>query len=205
MAVRMSRERRRQQIIETAIQVFADSGFRGTTTKSIASAAGVSEATVFSHFSTKEDVYNALLHEAIQAQEPMLQELDVGPEVRLEDALCRIAEATLTRSRRDQAILRLLFYSALEEHSLGKKFFQQHLRGPFRKLVKLLERHLRSDDGRCVDAEIAARAFLGMLMYEIITHELFHVGRPSRRSVDRVVHEFVGTYLNGVQPSVRRP
>jgi len=145
---RLPKQERHRQIIETAIQVFADAGFRGTTTKRIAVAAGVSEATVFLHFTSKEDLYRAILEEAIKAQEPLLQELSAGPEVPLYEALRRAAKATLSRNRRDKAMLRLLFYSALEEHSLGKKFFRQQMQGPFHELVKLLDHHLQHNPNR---------------------------------------------------------
>ena len=36
-------------------------GFGGTTTKKIAQAAGVSEAMVFRHYATKEELYTAIL------------------------------------------------------------------------------------------------------------------------------------------------
>ncbi|MFN2456467.1 MAG: helix-turn-helix domain-containing protein, partial [Pyrinomonadaceae bacterium] len=41
--------------------VFSERGFRGTTTREIARAAGVSEAIIFRHFATKEELYSAIL------------------------------------------------------------------------------------------------------------------------------------------------
>src|ERR1051325_9091837 len=57
----MAGEERRRQILVVAISLFARKGFRGTTTKEIAQAAGVSEAMVFRHFATKEELYSAIL------------------------------------------------------------------------------------------------------------------------------------------------
>src|SRR6185369_16423171 len=58
---RMSGDARREQIIQTAVELFSKNGFRGTTTKEIARAAGVSEAMVFKHFATKDELYGAIL------------------------------------------------------------------------------------------------------------------------------------------------
>ena len=204
MGKRLAKEQRRQQIIDTTIRLFADTGFRGTTTKRIAAAAGVSEATVFLHFTSKEGLYHAILEDAIKAQEPLLQELSSDSDLPLAELLRRAAKATLNRNRRDKAMLRLLFYSALEEHSLGKKFFRQQMRGPFRELAKLLDHHLRHKPNQSVNVDVAARAFVGMMLYEIIAPELFGVGRKSRGSVDQLVQEFVDNYLNGVLPSKAR-
>ena len=61
---RMTGDDRRKQILQTAVHLFSTHGFSGTTTRKIAEAAGVSEAMVFKHFSTKEDLYGAILHDS---------------------------------------------------------------------------------------------------------------------------------------------
>ncbi len=61
LAPRMAGEERRLQILRVAMRLFAERGFRGTTTKEIAHAAGVSEAMVFRHFATKDELYDAIL------------------------------------------------------------------------------------------------------------------------------------------------
>ncbi len=58
---RMAGEQRRSQIVRVAMRLFSRRGFRGTTTKEIARAAGVSEAMVFRHFATKEELYSAII------------------------------------------------------------------------------------------------------------------------------------------------
>ena len=58
---RMHAEDRHRQLLRSAIDCFARNGFGGTKTKDIAAAAGVSEAILFRHFATKEDLYHAIL------------------------------------------------------------------------------------------------------------------------------------------------
>jgi len=53
---------RRDEILAAAIEVFAQHGFRGSTTRRIADAAGVNEITIFRQFGSKE----ALLREAMK-------------------------------------------------------------------------------------------------------------------------------------------
>src|SRR5918999_815328 len=60
-AGRMAAEERRQQIVSVAMRLFSERGFRGTTTKELALGAGVSEAIIFRHFATKEDLYHAII------------------------------------------------------------------------------------------------------------------------------------------------
>ena len=52
----------RQKILKAATELYAETGFRGATTRQIAQLAGVNEVTLFRHFGSK----TALLHEAIR-------------------------------------------------------------------------------------------------------------------------------------------
>jgi AcrR family transcriptional regulator len=65
---RMSGDERRQHLIDAALHLFATNGFRGTTTKAIAQAAGVSEGIIFRYFPRKEDLYTAILNHKARQQ-----------------------------------------------------------------------------------------------------------------------------------------
>ena len=60
-STRMPADERRHQICQIAMKLFSERGFSGTTTKEIANSAGISEATVFKHFSNKDELYAAIL------------------------------------------------------------------------------------------------------------------------------------------------
>ena len=59
--VRLPAAERRQALIDTAIRVFSDGSYRGTTTAEIARAAGISEPILYRHFASKRDLYLAAL------------------------------------------------------------------------------------------------------------------------------------------------
>src|SRR5213592_1288314 len=52
---------RRLYLVETAIRLFTDGSYRGTTTAEIARAAGVSEPILYRHFASKRELYLAAL------------------------------------------------------------------------------------------------------------------------------------------------
>jgi len=60
-ATRLPAAERREALIETAIRVFSDGSYRGTTTAEIARAAGISEPILYRHFASKRDLYLAAL------------------------------------------------------------------------------------------------------------------------------------------------
>lgn len=70
----MTSDLRRQLILSAAKRCFARHGFAGTTTKSVAAAASISEGLLFKHFSTKSALYAEILAEECEA-DPALNEL----------------------------------------------------------------------------------------------------------------------------------
>ena len=121
--IRMTGDKRREQILETAVNLFSQRGFKGTTTKEIARAAGVSEAMVFRHFENKDALYEAILdtkgcqdgvrrfpwEENETLKKAIAEKDDTG-------VFYNIALDALNKHQKDVAFMRLLFYSALEEH-----------------------------------------------------------------------------------------
>lgn len=54
---RMTKEERRQQILDSAMKVFVGRGYNGATTLDIAKEAQVSEVTLFRYFSSKKEIF----------------------------------------------------------------------------------------------------------------------------------------------------
>ena len=138
-AGRMASEDRRRQIVQVAMQLFSERGFRGTTTKEIAQAAGVSEAIIFRHFATKDELYAAIIDD--KSCEGMgfgrtdegagheVQTLVDGVRHCVGEAVERgddravfegIALHMMEHHEQDPQFLRLLLYSALEGHELAQ-------------------------------------------------------------------------------------
>ena len=62
---RMSKEERREQILESALSIFIDKGYNGATTMDISKEAGISEVTLFRYFDSKKQIFR-------EAIEPIL-------------------------------------------------------------------------------------------------------------------------------------
>ncbi|HSS08829.1 MAG TPA: TetR/AcrR family transcriptional regulator [Acidimicrobiales bacterium] len=60
-ATRLPAPRRRRQLLDVAIDVFADRGFHGTSMEDVADAAGVTKPVLYQHFSSKRELYRELL------------------------------------------------------------------------------------------------------------------------------------------------
>src|SRR5260370_40790063 len=99
---RLNSDQRRAAIVDAAVRLFSERGFRGTTTRELAAAVGVSEPTLYAHFATTRDLYSAIIEQlAHGGMETFLAEIP-GPGV--------AAEA-------DQAIFSWLAHAVLESNS----------------------------------------------------------------------------------------
>ena len=70
---------RRELILDAAARLFAEYGFDHVTTKQLAKESGCSEALLYRHFASKDEIYGALFQEFCQmAEEPSRIELVDG-------------------------------------------------------------------------------------------------------------------------------
>lgn len=125
---RLSSDDRRRQLLSHAIALFSKHGFSGTRTKDIAAACGVSEAILYRHFATKEDLYHAILdtHEAAAGQDEWLAEMRANADRRDDLGFIRCLLAQIVKSfREDTAFHRLMLYAGLEGHSLPSMFHER--------------------------------------------------------------------------------
>ena len=65
--VRMSAAQRREQLIATARQLFAERGFDATSIEEIASRAKVSKPVVYEHFGGKEGIYAVVVDREVNS------------------------------------------------------------------------------------------------------------------------------------------
>jgi AcrR family transcriptional regulator len=78
-SLRMTSDLRRELILSAAKRCFARHGFAGTTTKSVAAAASISEGLLFKHFPTKSALYAEILAEACEADPALHRLLGLQP------------------------------------------------------------------------------------------------------------------------------
>lgn len=170
--IRMTGDKRREVILATAVSLFSQRGFKGTTTKEIARAAGVSEAMVFRHFENKDALYEAIL-DTKGCQDgvrrfPWEENETLKKAIAEKDDLAvfyNIALDALNKHQADVAFMRLLFYSALEEHELAERFFNEFIERVYQFIGGYIAERQQDGAFREVNPRIAVRSFLGMLIH----------------------------------------
>ena len=202
--LRYSSADRREQILDVASGLFAQQGYRGTTTRVIADRASVTEALIFRHFPSKEELYWSVLERKINtahARERMQEILDAGGDDF--DVLSRLAYQVLERRAKDDTLSRLLLFSALEKHELSERFVRNYVADYFEVLAQFIRAGIARGRFRDVDPLLAARAFLGMVVYHSWMQELYGGKEIHDFDNKEVSQTLAAIWLQGMQPEKR--
>jgi AcrR family transcriptional regulator len=197
--MRLSFEKRRQQIILRAIRLFARRGFKATTSKQIARAAGVSEAMVFKIFSTKKRLYTAIIDYKLREIREAVSAIRFPSAVDPRKVLTKIARAILERIEADEAFLRLLFFSALEGYGLSQLFFEREGAGfsrPLRQYIYGLQKRGRF---RRLDTGLVVQFLIGIIIHYTMLKHVFKVSDIARVSRKKVIHTFITLFTEGLK------
>lgn len=142
---RLTCEQRKEAIVKAVLPLFARHGFANTTTKELASAAGVSEALLYKHFPSKESLYAEIQNYGCQGCDPELQELlALGPStatlvhivyyVMRVNIIGRGGEPVCAETRH-----RLILNSCLEDGSFTRFLFHNRFAENISKIVACMD------------------------------------------------------------------
>ena len=200
--VRMNAEDRRLQILRVAVSLFSRKGFGGTTTREIAQAAGVSEAMVFRHFATKQELYTAILDHKACSGDSMNPEQMVAEVLKQKDDRAvfeQLALGALDHHECDPEFQRLLLHSALEGHELAEMFFEKFIRRVYQLLGDYITERQRDGAMVKMDPLIVVRSFIGMIIHHSLNNNLWDPKRRLLKISNRdAARHFTDILLNGI-------
>jgi len=197
---RISRADRRKAIVETAAQLFAEVGFRGGTTRELAKRVGVTEPVLYEHFQTKQDLYTAIIdeksREGFEAGRELLEKKAAKGDPA--DFFSTLARLIADHQANNPNYLRLILFSALEKHEMAELCFERHAIVIHRIVTNFIKDRIAEGVFRKVDAPLAARSYMGMVMHYVIfdQHFGFKLVRSSR---NRAIDSMVDIFLRGLK------
>src|SRR5882672_10912340 len=179
------------------MSAFAESGFRGTRSRDLARAAGVSEALIFKHFPNKRAIQRAIIEERIRQTGTFLPaELR---EMTPEKALVAIATRVFEAAERDPSFMRLLYFAGLESEPLAPMFFKRRVSGSIREVAGLFRLWARRGwVHKSIDAQLFAWSFMSCVGQLVATRHIFGVTRMSDRP-GNLAAKVSALFLRGIQ------
>lgn len=200
MSARLTKADRRKAIVETAVQLFAEVGFRGGTTRELARRVGVSEPILYEHFATKRDLYAAIIDSATHVDfdevRRQLEKRAAGNDP--EGFFTHLASRIVEHQEKNPYYLRLILFSALEKHELAELCFESHAIVIHQIVTGFIQRQIALGAFRPVDAPLAARSFMGMVLHYSIFDQHFGF-KLVRSSKKRAIATMVDIFLRGLK------
>jgi AcrR family transcriptional regulator len=128
--VRMTGDLRRQLILGAAKRCFARHGFAGTTTKSVAAAASISEGLLFKHFPSKSALYAEILAEECEADPALHRLLKLEPStetlvVLIREMVRHFQHISDAPDQQEAQRLRLMITSHLDDGEFGRLIYEK--------------------------------------------------------------------------------
>lgn len=188
-------DRTRQAIEDAALSLFMEHGFHATSMRQIADGAGLALGSIYNHFSTKDEIFKAIVLEK-HPYKHILPAILAAEGRTAEEFIRNAAQALVQGLGKDPNFLKLMFIEIVEfdgQHlPLVVREIAPKLLPVFEKIVKV-KRNLRS-----IPPPLLLRSFLGLFFSFYIT-EMMLVGTAFRKLMPKNSFDgMVDIYLHGV-------
>ncbi|HYD64361.1 TetR/AcrR family transcriptional regulator [Azospirillum sp.] len=163
---RRRKEARPQEIVDAALDVFAERGFAAARLEDVAARAGVSKGTLYLYFPNKEELFKAVVRSAIlpnlEMAERLLAEFPGSSMEILERLLLGIAGKVM--ATRVGAIPKLMIAEAGNFPELARFYYETVIARAFRVIGAVLERGVARGEFRAMDVGHTVRLVVAPML-----------------------------------------
>lgn len=194
---------KRSAILDAAQACFLDHGFASTSMDLVAATAGVSKATIYAHFQSKDELFGAIIQRRCDDQAEGLGALSVDESLDARAALTEIARKLLALVIEPKVlgIYRMVVAETPRNPDLARIYFEA---GPLRgkqRLVEILDALVRRGLLSIPDTWQAMDQFVGMLRGEVFNRALLGLPPSDRTDMEHTVAGAVEVMLRAYKPA----
>lgn len=197
---RLTKQARREQILEAALNVFERGGYHSTHVDDVIREASIARGTFYLHFRSKHEVFAALIERMFSIfleVRPTSSEPDVtGP--RAAEAILRASYRTVFETLREhRRLARLLFEEAVGLDKGFSDVLGAHYRAWHGRVRATLEKFRDHGAARKdLDVEVTAEMVLGIV--ERLARRFLFTDRGL--DINRLVNAVVALEMGGIEP-----
>lgn len=169
---RMSREERKEQILESALNVFIEKGYNGSTTVDIAKEADISEVTLFRYFDSKKQIFMDAIEPILitSLKESLEESKDLEPMKKLEYILKNRIKFI---SEHNEVIKLILMESQINPEIADFDFINQ--------ITSLLKDSIKEVGIELLDEDFSLRLLMGSIL------SFLYLPKTNDREIDNYV------------------
>jgi AcrR family transcriptional regulator len=165
---------RREQIVGAATRVFAEKGFRRSTTREVARAAGVSEGTIYNYFEDKDALLLAIL-DRLNETERRAADFEEGMATDFPGFLKEYLRRRISLMWENREVFRIVLSEILVNAELRARYLQRVVDPTMSIAEENFRLRVEQGEARETDASLAMRsvagAVLGILVLGLLDDE----------------------------------
>lgn len=195
-------EARPGEIVQAALEVFAEKGFAAAKLDEIAARAGISKGALYLYFETKEDIFRAVVREAVAPNISMVEEALGQTLIPIPDLLRLLFTrlASLVETSRLGAVAKLVIGESRNFPELARVWHDEVVSRALAALTKALEMAQVRGEIRIGDPRLQAFSIMGPVLMGVIWQETFTpVGAPAM-DLQSLIIQHRETVLAGLAP-----
>jgi len=193
---------KRQLVLDAAADLFMAQGYGAVSMDAIARAAGVSKATLYEHFSSKDRLFATIIGDACRQNIAAATFLP-GDDVDVRVALTAVASHTLRflLQERPSAIHRVVISESVRFPELGRAFYDNGP-GAFRRVVgDWLTQQTAAGRLAVPDPALAADQFIGLLRGGLYLRATLGLAPSTEAEIDAAVTSAVDAFVRAYAPA----
>lgn len=194
---------KQRDIAEAATRLFMAQGYAAVSMDAIARAAGVSKATLYAYFASKDRLFASLIGTACSRAGTGSLEL-ADDEADLRATLTALADRALHFMLEESslAIYRVVMAEAARFPELGRAFYERGAGAARRNLAAWLERQMKAGKLLASDPGLAAEHFMGLLRTHLHMRALLGIApAPTEAEIKATATAAVETFLRAYAPA----
>ncbi len=186
-------------ILDAARHLFLEHGYMTTSMDVVAQLAGVSKATVYARFESKDRLFAAVIEREGHHQ---LDALTIDPLVSVEAVLRSFGSevAALLLSPSNVAMTRIVASEATRSPEIGELFYANGPAKLIARLAELIATAMRRGELRPAPAQLAAAQFLAIIVADLQLRLAMGYKPPTKAKQNEIVAAGVEVFLRGYAP-----
>ncbi len=200
---RRRKEDRPGEILNAALECFADRGFAATRLDDIAKLAGVTKGTLYLYFPSKEEIFKSVVREEIVANIAQVEEFAAdrshAPTQVLEHIFKFWARVMLTT--RVGALPKLILSEGRNFPEISRFYLDEVIGRGLRLIGGVLRRGIDSGEFRPVEIESTVKCLIAPAILAVLWKHAFEPFAEQKMDVESLLQTHFDLVLNGLKPA----
>ena len=197
----------KEKIIYESLKLFSSKGYKGVSMREIAAAVGIKGASIYNHFSGKEEIFKAIFREMKKKYDELAKMTNIPTKLDEnmvnyyknsdENQLLYLTEVLLKFYCKDEFVSMFRKILTCEQHRstlAGEMLKQYYFEAPVLFQAKIFEGLQKTGQLKSIDANIMALHFYSPIYYVMCEYDLGYPYETCLEKLKKHVHVFCEIY-----------